>query len=1647
MQGIPREGTAKVSGVMSTFEPGQPGVQRQAVEEAARYEETLRTMGARPPGTSYDVSGIKPQLILSPEAEKFVRGVEEMLRKDKGDTYQKLVDKLKAESEQVQMRTGIEDYRLSQQIRREKFTPEELGVYEQILKKPSFQWTAEDKIFVNDFLSESKRRVILPEEKPIILNTPEPVDDVLLRAAKEGVAEHIGEKSKIDLITDSYTKSKVKMPRKPKKKKEAPAKTSADVVKIPDVLKTGAQLKAEADRYGVVFDGMTGEKGRVQLAKYVDPETKRSFIKHPDETLEQAITRSRKSAGVDTPVKYDEAAISRYPALEIDGKVYVADMPDGTTHSIIWDSLPTGAVKNAKKVVSGWADKNGSNFAKHHVGVLAGIEVDEDGTIHFNTGKAAIGMTAGFMIPTEGIPTAVKAFIQKHPGAKLTRNFGLFKQTGYWKGADGKWRHELDTSRLKIDHTKLASGKEYNIQEIVEHPNLFEVVPELKRYTVRIDPTLPDSDSGYLKLGARAFGFHPSIVGDDIATQYFLKSAMVHELQHGIGFETGVPSIGSSEELARAHILYKKLSEGLRALKKRTANKDDKSYLEELANAMEKESNRAYPNKKLFDDFSATSMPRILDFSDPFDVVNTIGSIPITQRAVRAAYFQHPGEMESRLVSLRMEMTQEERAMIPPWETLDQMLESEIATDVWKLPKGQTKPKGELLYGATGLGIGAQLMDVDEEELNPYYAGVGPIFGRLVKRFARKRTNKIYNHPGGEVEKMYEQSREAVEKQEKKKWDDIKTELSTQFTDVGAAAKKMAKKIDPELGRELEEYKNALGGVNSRATLQLKDAVKKIWKPLSEEESDILDMYIDALRNIEISGYRPDIIHQKGIKVEQFKEFVDNLQKNKGLTNDQMAKIKLSASEFFSAMQFQLKQYREAGVISQKSYDNMSKYIYSPRHYLEYMSRLDRGVSGRAISIKDSGIKELKSGAEGLRDIRAKRLLHYTIITTQDTIAKARANGKLLELADLIAERNQELVAQGGKAERALVRRASIIGETADGRPKFEKPDRGEKTISTVVDDKPVEMIVPTEFADAWLRSDPELSRATAQTLRWFSGTQMVKPVATGMNPGFVLTNVPMDIGTVLTGKQYSMFLPSALNQLRTDIKAVWSDAVHKTGRYRDYIDEYGGMEFLSLYGRLGKEGGTLEAAEEIAGWPGLFSEVLIRLAHRERGIINGKKAFMKKFGREPNPQEIKEIQFKASQYARDHGPDYSQGGSLTKVIDSVIPYSNAYVQANRVVINNILENKTRFTIMASQMMTGIGALYAYNRAANPEALSQVSPQERAQNFVMVLPEIDGITTYKDSEGNKRYRYVKIKKVPELAPIAMAFESIIEYMDTGKVPKRELFASLEGVFPPHFIPTLSALVAVAGNKDTYFWNDIWKGPENIPNSLKYYPGETQEAFVKLGAVLNISPEQLAAGFHAVIPKSNSIVTGGVNAVSAVVSLLDPPAINAVGKSFNETLSKDPTFKRIMGTTHPKNAEKFQEAYEVIEETKGEHAVQWMTLNEHIRRFMVSQTRDNLMEVGKYIFSQPRQDWNRLDRQFKAAIEMKDVPEASYWITVKRAPVSARARILYQRVASLPPEERMKFIGLANAIPGVVTKEVMKEWTRLMAEDGHISNKE
>lgn len=126
----------------------------------------------------------------------------------------------------------------------------------------------------------------------------------------------------------------------------------------------------------------------------------------------------------------------------------------------------------------------------------------------------------------------------------------IWKETGWMRGPDHKWRFEIPDNMDKIHFLK--DGGSHALGEIYDNPALYEAYPELAQKTVRME----DTRTGHDKRTRGAYGYvdeDGTIVIDSTIPADEAKIALVHEIQHSIQAIEGF-SRGGNKEMAKKYI-------------------------------------------------------------------------------------------------------------------------------------------------------------------------------------------------------------------------------------------------------------------------------------------------------------------------------------------------------------------------------------------------------------------------------------------------------------------------------------------------------------------------------------------------------------------------------------------------------------------------------------------------------------------------------------------------------------------------------------------------------------------------------------------------------------------------------------------------------------------------------------------------------------------------------------------------------------------------------------------------------------------------------------------------------------------------------------------------------------------------------------
>jgi hypothetical protein len=884
-------------------------------------------------------------------------------------------------------------------------------------------------------------------------------------------------------------------------------------------------------------------------------------------------------------------------------------------------------------------------------------------------------------------------------------------------------------------------------------------------------------------------------------------------------------------------------------------------------------------------------------------------------------------------------------------------------------------------------------------------------------------------------------------------------------------------KEDPDLGRRAVDYFNLQNGVSGQNNIEFNRARAKIlgeWgKTLSQGEQKALERYIMLNRVVELDKLydkrgEERINHPEGINKEEaesiIKEMFNNnpeILKEFGLEKLDMETIVDRADNYYQVMQDNLKKLYDAGIINAQVYKKLSEEqpYYSRRQYLDtFIDGVDGGGS-------ISGLDALSGGSFGALLTDLQTLLADNIARTNYAISRTKTFNALKDYA--LANPESEIIKVAGVTPQYFEKLREENEKPEEEReyiePKWEDTPNGFTALTFKENGLNTRIYRNNEFVNELkMPGNPEwLSRVT-NALSWISGTKILKMFATGYNPEFMVKNIPLDMLHILTTTEYySPVYPVATAQMLKDIKTVLPDVLKRKGRYNDYVQEGGSMDFLTTQGSLtpkkfkyyNKFTQGTEALLNAAEYLGNTSELLTRLALRERVINNLTSDFKKKNGRDPNKNELKEINTRATAAARNY-LDFSQGGHAVKLANSVIPYLNAGFQVTRGTLRAASRNPKVFALKLAQLGGTATAIMAYNlgmySGGDDEKkeerknyfLNDISDRIKADNFIIMTP-----YSFYDKNGNKRYVYFKFPKDNSIKPITGIFEGSLMKsvgIKNGLLNKQRVlevqslfqnFADL-GNLPPIARGSLGYQL----NTDLYFKQPLWTGKDFGKNkALEYTPGKTPARFIRFGEITGLSPVRSQYFAQQFTTRSNvlgSILGEGLDFAAAG---FDKEIQETLDKNAGEFLTTAPFSRRFFKTTFPyakgSDAKTAQQEYN---RKKQEY--------ENTLKKMINQKKSEAEIVNWIVNIEDPNESNRIMNRYISGIQKGDVDyrvkELSY-ISPK-----PRANQFYKFYKEADDKGKDRLIKQSLLLGGVISRgEFAEELKNLLAQDSELNLEE
>lgn len=898
-------------------------------------------------------------------------------------------------------------------------------------------------------------------------------------------------------------------------------------------------------------------------------------------------------------------------------------------------------------------------------------------------------------------------------------------------------------------------------------------------------------------------------------------------------------------------------------------------------------------------------------------------------------------------------------------------------------------------------------------------------------------------------------------------------------------------KEDPNFGQRAVDYFNLQSGISGQNNNEFTKARAKIlgnWgNLLSKGEQLALEQYLKYRRIVELDKLydkrgEERLKHPEGTNLEEAQDIIKAMESNDpevmqtlGLESLNMDKIRERAEVYWDVMRDNLEKLYNEGVINEAAYTKLKdeQPYYNRRQYLQHF--VDEVDNGGGIS----GIDALSGGSFGAILTDVQTLLADNINRTNSIIARTRT---MKAMKDFALQNPDSQVIKAGKLTNKFKERLQEELEKPKEERKYIPPEwqdtpRGYTAFDFRDGGADARIFVNNELVDEFIStSDPEWLTKTTNILSWITGTKILKAFATGYNPEFMVKNIPLDMLHILTTtEQYSSFYPVATAQMLSDVKKVLPDVIKRKGRFKQYVEEGGNMDFLTTQGSLApkkfKHYNKLtigaKALADGAAYLGNTSELLTRLALRERSITNQLSDFKKENNRDPNKEELKEIQRRATAAARNY-LDFSQGGHSVKLLNSVIPYLNAGFQVTRGTIRAAKNNPRVLAWKMAQLGGTAVAIMAWNlglygdlfdkvlgrdddeeerdkRDAQKEEMrmyfmNDISDRVKADNFVIMTP-----LNYVDHSGNKRYVYFKFPKDNTQKLITGLFEgTMLEAagVEKGLINKQrwlEAQSLIQNVTDLGNMPPLErAILGYKLNTDLYFEEPLWTGRDFGDNkALEYTPGRTPERYVKFGQITGLSPVRSQYVAQQFTTRSNVLGSIMGEALDFAAAGFDEEVTNELNKTAGEYLTTAPFSRRFFKKTSPYAKKSL--AKEEQQRSNRERQVMENGLKERIAK------KEKPNDIVKWIVQQgPRESEDLMNMYIKRikgeGIDFR-VKEMTY------INPDARARVFYDLYKKASPESRKRLIQQSYQLGGVITEgDFMEELVNLMMQDEELKNK-
>ena len=538
-------------------------------------------------------------------------------------------------------------------------------------------------------------------------------------------------------------------------------------------------------------------------------------------------------------------------------------------------------------------------------------------------------------------------------------------------------------------------------------------------------------------------------------------------------------------------------------------------------------------------------------------------------------------------------------------------------------------------------------------------------------------------------------------------------------------------------GKLIRNYMITSKGASGFAKYTWDKAYDKIYKGLSSKDISELDQIILQMRFIAIDknleGRGEDVITHPDFQNQKTAE-ATLAQTREILGDAKFEDLENRAKEYFKSFSSLLDSMYESGIVTKDFRDSFFDVNYQPRVFLQFLTDQEQEMSiiemgaPESASLGSKQIQRLQDGsneslitdsmyllARAINTRAASNAMNLTNRKLADFMIKQTEVIKQLKSKDKLTRKEKKLIKYFDELA-SRVRVNPIVGFTKPtkanpmGNPKYKFNKKSlEKAQTYYKEGVKHQILMEESFFEQYNDNLKGLinNSNTREQISTTFGSALVKSIATGNNPAFFITNSPRDWMFIATfSEEYGSFVPLNMIQLAVDTsRAIFGDMMGKQengrGRFEQFVKHGGMLDFLHTQGkfkgttgtkriinnlvdnRVKEKGRTIFNAVTFSKLQ-MYSEIGFRMAVFNRSVRTQTKKLGLKDVNDATKEQQEDIYTNATASARNT-TDFSQGGTITKDVDALVPYLNAGVQGTRVAVENLNERFVQTSMRMAQ--------------------------------------------------------------------------------------------------------------------------------------------------------------------------------------------------------------------------------------------------------------------------------------------------------------------------------------------------------------------------